>query len=86
MARARKPINTPNSGMSPELKTMAAIAAVILIGVGYFLSADKSDPEENEKKTAEVATSGVLQPYSTGSAAHGDLAAKAVLVKYTDFQ
>ncbi len=86
MARARKPINTPNSGMSPELKTMAAIAAVILIGVGYFLSADKPDPEGNEKKTAEVATGGALQPYSTGSAAHGDLAAKAVLVKYTDFQ
>ena len=86
MARARRPINSQRSGLSPELKAIAAIGAAVVIGAIYFVTSDKAETGKAETAVAAADSGDSLQPYSTGAAAHGAATAKAVLVKYTDFQ
>ena len=88
MARARKPVNKPNSGLSPELKIMGFVGALIAIGIVYAMSADNATQNDAGSDTtgAQANAEVTMEAYSTGAAAHGDVDAKAVLVKYTDFQ
>ena len=89
MSRARKPINKPASGISPELKIMGVIGAVVVAGVIYSMSSGAGDAPNADGKTGDsgdAVAEASLEAYSTGAAAHGNEDAKAVLVKYTDFQ
>ena len=89
MARARKPINKPTSGISPELKIMGVIGADIVAGIVYSMSSGAGDATDADGKNGDnnaAVAEASIEAYSTGAAAHGNEDAKAVLVKYTDFQ
>ena len=88
MARARKPINKPAAGLSPELKIIGFVAVLIISGVLYsMLAKDGAENDGNsDSNSANASAQASLEGYSTEAAAHGDTDAKAVLVKYTDFQ
>ena len=84
MARVRRPTNTP-TGSNSEMKTIAVIAVVLLLGVAYWWAnreeaADASPDGEAALTTPSTAAYALPQP------AHGSAEASAVLVKFTDFQ
>ena len=74
--------------MSPELKIMAMFAIIVIAGVGYFVAtgAPTADNPETKSAVASASSDAPLEAYSTPAASHGGSSAKAVLVKYTDFQ
>ena len=87
MARARRPINA-QKGVSSELKTIGAIAAIVVVGAAYWYSKSGDDKGKDGAKdgaggaaTASVAYA-VDQPFKGGT----EDQAAAVLVKFTDFQ
>lgn len=85
MARVRRPVNSP-SGPSSEIKTIAVIGIVVLLGVAYWW-ANREAPAEGEGGDAAVSAAGSgTAAYAVSQPAHGPDTAKAVLVKFTDFQ
>ena len=91
MGRVRAPVSGGRSKLSPELKVVAAIAVVLVAVVGYWAFVKNKDDKQAEKTdgqkapAAETAAAGA-GGYALEVPAHGPAKAKAVLVKYTDFQ
>jgi len=69
--------------MSPELKSIALIAVVALVGFGMWWSSKKDDGAK-EKAAAEGAAG--AGAYAVSIPGYGAEEPHAVLVKFTDFQ
>ena len=84
MARARRPINAPK-GVSSELKTIGAIAAIVVVGAAYWYSKSGEDKAKDGPAASDEPAAiayAVDQPFKGGT----EDQAAAVLVKFTDFQ
>jgi len=79
MAKARRPIDTRPSVLSTNQKTLALLAAVVVV-VGVWQLKSGSDD------SADESSSGAVSGYAVPVPAHGPENAPVVLVKYTDFQ
>jgi hypothetical protein len=82
MARVRRPVNTP-SGPSSEMKTVAIIGVVLVLGVAYWWANREDAPESTGGGDAPPAA---IAKYALEQSAHGGAEAPVVLVKFTDFQ
>lgn len=92
MARARKPTTGGRSGINPDVMIIGGIAVVLAIGIGWWAMRDKKEDgkaatgDETASATDAAPSAPALAPYAFPTPAHGPDTAKAVLVKYTDFQ
>lgn len=79
MAKVRRPVDAGRAGLSPELKTIALIAAVAVVGFAIYWTTRGG--EEAAEAAADDSKGYVLPVPGVGP-----VDAPVVLTKFTDFQ